>query len=161
MERTIKKVKYERKSGAVTIEFSTVSMKQEIDSKLKSNDKPVAEFIELLDNLRPHVEEICALPDEYCKDAEIRGVSFSNTNDIMGAVITALIPVPTANAPVVINTPHLPESPYSEGGESPILSFEAVNILKRLKSEAAKYLDGQRDPGNQTSLDFTEEDDPS
>ena len=116
MEVQINKVKYDRKAGKVTIEYDQI--RNDIDDDIKivltSSDTPLPEFIEKLNALSSHVESICKLPDGYCSQAEIRGVSFSHTNDIMGAVITALIPIDSANSPVVINTPHLPSDQYSE-----------------------------------------------
>ena len=74
----------------------------------------------------------------------------------MGAVITALITIESANSPVVINTPHLPSAQYSETGQSPLLSHKCTYALKQLLHEAERYIDGEREKENenQTELEF-------
>ena len=153
--REINKLKYDRKAGKMTIEYAMIQTEGADDIKITLNsfDEPLPELVEDMDKLIPHVETICELPEGYCKKAEIRGVSFSHTNDIMGAVITALIPLDSANSPVVINTPHLPEEPYSEG-EAPTLPRECVNILKDLMDDAERYIQGERKPEAQTKLNL-------
>lgn len=153
----ISKVKYERKIGKVTIEYSILNDgKDDINVILKSNDEPLQEFIDRLNELSKFVETICQLPAGYCDQAEIRGVSFSHSNGVLGAVITALIPLDSANSPMVINTPHLPSEQYSETGESPVLSPKCVFVLKNLIVEAIRYIDGERvkEETNQTELEL-------
>lgn len=155
--KEIQKIKYERKNCLVTIEYSIIEENSDdIKTTLKSSDEPREELVEALNQLAPYVESICCLPEHYCDMAEIRGVSFSNHNDVMGAVITALVPVKSANSPVVLNTPHLPASPYSEDYEAPQLPYGCVLVLKVLKQEVINYIEGHRKPSNQQSLDFPE-----
>lgn len=158
MEHRINKIKYDRKTGNVTIEYDELfsSKDDEIKIVLKSGDRPLPELIEKLDELRGLVEEICQLPEAYCATAEIRGVSFSWANDIMGAVITALVPIESANSPVVINTPHLPSESYSAGSESPVLPYWSVPVLKGLINECRKYIKGDREKSNQIQMKFDE-----
>ena len=96
--------------------------------------------------LAPYVETICEFEDGYCAEAEIRGVSISHSNDVMGAVITALVPVSSAYSPVCINTPHLPADQYNDGGEAPVLPSGCVKIIKELIIEAEKYINGRTHP---------------
>lgn len=158
MEIRINKIKYERKSGNVVIDYDQLyaSKDDEVKVVLKSSDKPLPEFIANLDQLGRFVEEICELPEGYCFQAEIRGVSYSWSNEIMGAVITALVPIASANSPVVINTPHLPSASYSEGSEAPILPYECSRILKLLMGEARKYITGDREKSSQMQMSFDE-----
>jgi len=156
MEVRVSKVKYDHKAGSVQIEYDQIQSNGTDDIKvvLKSFDEPLQEFKDALNKLAPFVEKICQLPEGYCSQAEIRGVSFSNSNDIMGAVITALVPLDTAYSPVCINTPHLPSGQYNEGGEAPELPRECVIILNQLIEECEKYINGERTPDNQTKLEL-------
>ena len=146
MKIQINKFKYEHKTGAVTVEYEQLfEGTDDIKITLKSNDKPLSELIEKLDSLSRQVEIICDLPNGYCNHAEIRGVSFSHTNGVLGAVITALIPLTNANSPMVINTPHLPSEQYSEGGQSPLLPQKATYALKEILGLVEKYINGERE----------------
>jgi len=153
MELQINKVKYDRKAGQVTIEYEQVGI-DEVKITLKSNDEPLPELVDCFNNLIPYVETICQLPDGYCNDAEIRGVSLSWTNGVMGVVVTCLVPLDNANSPMVINTPHVPAEQYSEGGESPVLSKNVVIVVEELINEAEKYINGERKPDSQLKLDL-------
>jgi hypothetical protein len=75
----------------------------------------------------------------------VRGVTFTWKNDIMGACITALKSLTTANAPLVLNTPHLPSEPYSgnPGDVGPVLR-RGTDRLEHLITEVARYIDGER-----------------
>jgi hypothetical protein len=119
----------------------------EITSEFKSREKPLPEFIEAIDSLRYEVQEILSdiLKENVCDKADIRGVSLSWTNDIMGCVITALIPIQTANSPVVVNTPHLPSTDYNPNGDGPTLPFTCTAKLEILLVEAEKYFNGERE----------------
>ena len=100
---------------------------------------------ETLDELRSEVENILdgVIVEGACKTSKIRGVSLSWANDIMGAVITALIPVDSANSPMTVNTPHLPSKDYNPTGDGPTLPRTCVNILERLIDEAEKFFNGE------------------
>jgi len=118
---------------------------------LTSTDLPAPEFQTALDNLRIFVEEICELPQGYCQNAEIRGVSFSYGGDdeIMGAVITALKTLKTANSPLTINTPHLPSDDYSGNNPNVLcLSFDCIQALNNLCDCAENYVNGVRKQQN-------------
>ena len=158
MENRINKIKFERKTGNMVIDYDQMfsTKDDEIKIVLKSGDKPLPGLVEKLDGLKPFVEIICELPNGYCAGAEIRGVSFSWSNDIMGAVITALVPISSANSPVVINTPHLPSQSYSEGTEAQVLPFECARMLKGLINECQKYIMGDREGSNQLQMSFDE-----
>ncbi len=115
---------------------------------LESNEKPLPSFNAALQKLKEHIVEICEFEHKYMSSIEVRSVTFSygGENDTMGATITGLKTLGTANAPLVINTPHLPEEDYS--GNNPgahILTMYCVNDLKALTEEAQRYLDGERE----------------
>lgn len=160
MNIRITKIKYD--GGTVEIHYDILSEQgngDDIKTILKSTDKPKEGFLKKLSALAKHVEKICQLPEGYCSFADIRGVSFNYSHEIMGAVITALIKVETANSPVCINTPFLPSEQYNEGGEAPILPYECVVDLEYLLDLAEAYVNGDRDipPDNQIKMDFSQD----
>jgi hypothetical protein len=156
MIKEISKIKYDGR--CVKIDYSiknsdpNVQNKDDIKVALSSCDKPLPEFIEVFHGLRQYVEQICNLADGYCDKAEVRGVSLSHSHNIVGAVITVLVKVKTANSPVVINTPHLPSAPYNENGEEPLLPRDCVIDINTLIEEAEKYIDGLRDIPTQEEM---------
>lgn len=117
-------------------------------------DAPAPGLQKALCQLVGHVQEILELPADYCANLEIRGVSFSYGGEgrVMGATITALKELTTANAPLVLNTPHLASAPYNAdedpGAGGPLLSDEAVEDLMQLQAEVLGYVDGQRMQGD-------------
>lgn len=154
----IKKFSYNAKESEVKVEYSFFRQNgDEVKTTLTSCEKPLAELTLQMNVLTADVEKICSLPIGYCTFAEIRSVSFSNAKDIMGAVITCLVPVDTANSPVVINTPHLPSESYSEGSTgTPILPTDTTFKLKNLLRLIKEYIDGSREKkvDNQTKLEL-------
>ncbi len=71
----------------------------------------------------------------------ITSVSLS-AGDYGGIVVTALKKVSSAHAPVVINSPHTPETPTSEGG--PELPSYVRTLIGTLEDEAQKFWSGER-----------------
>lgn len=106
-------------------------------------DSPLASFTDALLALREDVIGICELPPESADKLDVRGVSLTHTNDILGACITALKKLKASDAPLVLNTPHLPEEPY---GDSPSLTMtkEMALRISILCDEASRYVDGER-----------------
>lgn len=149
MRKQITKIKYDGR--CVKVDYNLKSTDPQAISKdniaiaLASCDKPMPEFIQTFQNLKEYVEQICDLANGYCEKAEVRGVTLSYSHDILGAVITVLVKVKTANSPVVINTPHLPSKPYNEDGEEPLLPFGCYQDLLNLLDLTEKYIDGERD----------------
>lgn len=157
----INKVKYDYKKGTVDIDYTLERENSEDDIKvhLCSRDKPLDTFAVALNCLAPYVEKICQFADGYCESAEVRSVSFSHTNGIMGAVITALIPVSTANSQVIVNTPHLPSEGYSDSEDfkAPVLPSACVDMLEVLIEEATRYINGERQIEEDNQLELFEE----
>lgn len=153
----IKKFSYNAKDKETKVEYSFYRDNgDEVKTTLTSFQKPTTELILQMSVLTKDVEKICSLPTGYCIDAEVRSVSFSHSHDILGAVITCLVPIETANSPVVINTPHLPSAPYNECSESPVLPSETAFKLKVIHKLVIEYINGDRQPevDNQTKLDL-------
>lgn len=106
---------------------------------------PHASFLNAIMGLRKHVNEICeeGLKDKELHKLEITGISFSHTNGIMGAVITAQKILENSNSPLILNTPHKSEQFYSESGEGDpkmLLSPDCIAALMLLCEEAEEYL---------------------
>lgn len=151
-EIRFKKIKVD-KTGKVILNYDEIIRDDHVNEyTMKCADKPRPQFQKALNGLRRHVAEICELnippnlahPNEVA-NIEVRGVSLSWTDDIMGVVITALKTLRNSNSPLVLNTPHLPEEPYSEGGdESMCLTSECVDAIRNLIDEAHRYLEGDR-----------------
>lgn len=134
--RTINKIKLNDKQ--VVIDYTLKPANGDnIDCTLKSYETPLDSFRDAMQYLREYIEPICELPEGYCKDAVVRGVTLVSE----GAVMTVLVPLESANAPLVINTPFLPRKAESD---APRLPEECVRQLDRLAVEAYRYLDGER-----------------
>lgn len=113
------------------------------DYSMSSVDRPTVAFTQALSALSADVVQICELPESDADKLTIRGVSVTWTSDIMGACITALKRLNTANSPLVINTPHLPSEDYGDN-DGPVLREETALRLHRLLLEAEGYIDGDR-----------------
>ena len=82
----------------------------------------------------------------------MRGVSLGYEDDSMGACITSLRAVMTANSPLILNTPFLPERPRESDPSGFRLPHETVRRLRALIAEANRYLEGDRAPSQQRRL---------
>ena len=144
------KIKQNEVDIAYEIEMNTSDFKE---VKYRSFDKPLPSFYEAFDALKQDVIMILELPDDYEKDLLVQSVAFSygGEDKVMGAVITALKKVSTANSPATLNTPHLGVASYSSSSNGlPVFSGATGNRLYALKDEAIKYLDGDRAEKQQT-----------
>ena len=82
------------------------------------------------------------LPKTYGDDVIVSGVSFTWTNEIMGAVVTLQKPLESCDAPLILNTPHGPVAPYAEGGMQ--LPEAMAKALTQVLAEAIDYINGER-----------------
>ena len=142
----ITKVKYD--GSKVRIEY-TVDRKDGGESdeySVVSGDKPLPSFTDALQALSMAVADICELNREASSCIDVRGVTFTWKSDIMWACITGLKSLKTTNSPLVLNTPHLPESAYSGNPDdgSPCLPRAAAQLLYSVLEEAKRYLNGDR-----------------
>ena len=149
---TMKITKVKSNNGKIEIHYSkrNSSLSSETDEfTLKCADRPLPGFDEALLALRQTVIDICEFTNEDPEKYEVFGVSFSWTDGVMGAVISAKKTLLDSNAPLCINTPHKPSEAYSEGADdSNLLGSSAVTALENLIEEAIKYVDGNRAQGN-------------
>lgn len=136
------KIKYSLKDG-VALEWQDAELAQSIEHRLVSSQEPRPEFIAALQAFTQYVRHLCDLPMSFETGLTISGVSISeNDSQGRGLVVTALKKLPSCNAPLVINTPHMPETASSEGG--PEMPAFAIRMLDALEDEAAKYRAGER-----------------
>ena len=135
----ITKVKWDHKK--VRIEYERARPGSDPDEfVLGCGDEPSRAFKDALQALKTDVNAICEFP--FALDVQVRGVSLSWTNDIMGACITALKQLKTANSPLVLTTPHLPAEAYGEGAGGPMMEPAMVTRLEALIEEARRYVAG-------------------
>lgn len=114
-------------------------------------DLPAPEFDQALQALAVDVAGICEMPDSDAVKIKVRGVTLTWAHDIMGACITAMKSLKTAQSPLVLNTPHLPSESYSDT-DCPVLRTDCIHRLDRLALEAERYLNGERAQGSLLSV---------
>jgi hypothetical protein len=146
----ITKVKYSGEKVRIEYTIERTDGGEADEYTLQSADKPLPSFETALLALTPDVVDICELDTLSAAHITVRGVTFTWKNDIMGACITALKTLATANAPLVLNTPHLPSESYSgsEHDRSPVFSRGTYDRLGHLITEAVRYIDGERAQAN-------------
>ncbi|MCX6497185.1 MAG: hypothetical protein NTU93_00110 [Arthrobacter sp.] len=101
-------------------------------------------FYAALEDLVEHVLRLLELPASYGDRLTVTGVSLSWTDNIMGAVVTAQKYLTAADAPLVLNTPHLPSAPYGENAGGKIMPGDMVLALETIQREAVLYVEGKR-----------------
>lgn len=151
MERRLRKLKL-GKDGKVELAFQQRAEPERPwdDFAMTCNDAPRPEMATALQALVPDLLDICELPEDYRSGLTIASVSLSYGGDeeTMGAVMTGLKALCTARAPLVLNSPHLPSEPYSDGADEPTLPAETVAKLATVEGEAFLYVDGDRAQGS-------------
>ena len=116
----------------------------EREGALRSYDQPLQEFTDAMQALVPHVVKLLELPEKYGESMRVSGVSISYTKeDRKGAVITCLKQVAGANAPLVLNTPYLPEMDLDD--PNPSMPTDMLAAIEALEAQAARYVDGERE----------------
>jgi hypothetical protein len=114
---------------------------------LSCADLPLVAFREALRALVDDVCVICEFPSLEASKVKVLGCSITYKDGILGAVLTATKDLLACPAPLILNTPHLPEKPYGEGGGS-VLPANTVRRVRALCVEAQRYLDGDREQGS-------------
>lgn len=133
------KIKHHK--GSVELEWTTSVDNDFTKHSLASFDEPEKEFAEALQALAPMVCLLLDLPPEYKSDLTITSVSLSyNDSQGRGCVITSLKKLPGFNAPLVLNTPHLPE----ESEHGPTMPGYLIQALNNLSDYAIRFRNGQR-----------------
>lgn len=135
------------KDGWIQVNYEELRNQKWDQISLKCHDQARVEFYQALDQLKPCVLEICELKDAWPEDdtLTISGISYSYTNEILGATITALKSLDASNSPLVINTPFKTAVPYSESGDWEVcFTEEQTAALETMAEEALKYAEGER-----------------
>ena len=146
-ERRVKRVKVAK--GKVEIIVHTGSVLDPDEISIKSADEPRPQLPAALQALAPHVLTLCELRGSL----EVRSVSFSYTQGaedeiVMGASVSGLRPLASSRSPMVVNSPHVPESDYGGNEDSEcVLDADFVDALDAVVVEALAYVDGQRAQG--------------
>ena len=142
MTRRITKVKY---SDRVIIMYE-VPRGDSVDTyTLDCMDAPTQSFVDALQRLKHLIPSWGDMTTEQAQNCEIRGAFFSWKRDIFGGGFTALRPLKNCASPMVLNMPHKPSMPYSDGGdEGTCLTTIENELLLAVCAEAEKYLDGER-----------------
>ena len=107
---------------------------------LKSTDQPLQEFRDAFVGLVKHVRHILEIrADQWENMISVTGVSWSTSEEgVEGVVITSLVQLVNVQAPIVLNTPHMPVEQYSTAGQ------DALDAVKR---HAEDYFHGKRQQG--------------
>ena len=144
MNRRLMKVKYKAGKG-VYVEYEVFHNELWDSHTMRSNDVPETEFLDALQALATDVADLCELCPECATGIVVQGVSLSygGEDGVMGATITALRTLDSANSPLVLNTPHKPES-ADDKDKTPVLSCECVDHIDLLEIATWRYVDGNR-----------------
>ena len=111
----------------------------------KSSEARRPEVKELMKRCEVVARRILQFPEGWMAErVTITGVSFSLAGEVKGAVITGLLALDTSDSPFCFNTPHLSFDQYSEGGNSPTMHPDDIELLERLEGEAQLFLNGMR-----------------
>lgn len=146
-EKRFTKIKFD--GSKVRIEYEVTRGPGDPDAfSVQCADMPAPEFSAALADLAQDVATICELGADSLPTLRVRGVTFTWSSGVMGACITALKTLKSANAPLVLNTPHLPEEAYGGDDASPTLDTATCRRLRALMAEAERYLNGDRAQGS-------------
>ena len=116
------------------------------DGGFKFPEEARREFFDAMADLLSPALDLLELPKAYASRMHVSGISFTWKNDIMGAVITLQKELNGTDAPLVLNTPFLPEAPFGEG-ENKLLPDALVRGLRECLVETELYLKGERKQG--------------
>lgn len=148
----IKKVK-RIKGDRVNIKFQSGGGEAGYDEyDIICKEEPKPDFHKALDDLKPHLTELCELPAKDTKLTKINGVDFTyaGENDVMGAVIMGTKALVNSDAGLALNSPHKTDGAYKGEKADPktLLGKDLVKALKKVQKEAANYLEGIRHQTN-------------
>lgn len=147
----MRSVKYD--DGAIEIvahETHQASADQK-EIKLTSSDEPRTEFLEPFVNLQREVRRLLDLPSDYAAEQfAIKKVvwSYSEATGVRGATICCQAKLDCADAPLILNTPHLAFEQMNEGGNAPVMPRTIIANLNMLEAEALLFMNGKRAQGD-------------
>jgi hypothetical protein len=144
--------KFKLKKDEVFVAYSRPIGDKHENHEFTCDEKPLPALMDALKDLAQDVVDICELSPDTLKSITVTGVSFSWTDDIMGATIIARRKLKSHTIPLQLNTPHTPERPYAKNSKTaPFLTKECTLRLRSLLDEVEKYINGDRAQG---SFDF-------
>ena len=108
----------------------------------KFTEEPRPELAQAMARLIGPCLELLELPGDYADGITASGLSLSYPDGVRGATVTLQKALQEAPAPLVLNTPYLPEEPYSDGGAC--LPEDLVKAIDEVVDEAKRYLSGER-----------------
>lgn len=139
------KIKYNGKF--VTLAWEDTNPARDLATSLTSAQTPHPDFTAALDAFAGEVLDLLELPLEYGDTLKVTGLSISTQDDgRRGLVVTALKGVKCSPAPLVLNTPHLPEP--GEDPNAPALSRYMLALLVNAEIEASLFVAGKRAQGD-------------
>ena len=143
-EKAVRKVKYDGKKVLI---LWVEGEDGEDKFSLECVDEPLESLKKALSSLAADVISICELPQSYIGGIEVRGVTFSDADGIMGATISALKTLTTTDAPFILNTPHMMSTAANDTAGGKLLPAETVVGVNRVAFEALRYIRGERAQG--------------
>jgi hypothetical protein len=148
--RRITKVKYDGKKVEIQYEVDRKSGGDPDSYKLMCGDEPRPAFVDVFAAMADQVAdwlEMDGAAAAWADDVAVTGVILSHANDVRGATLTVRKTLAMCQSPLILNLPHKPEEPYSEGdpeAENDCLTGEVIRLLDKLEQEANAYIDGSR-----------------
>lgn len=143
---TFQKVKWN--GTEVKLVWSTSSLVAEVEHSLRSFQAPHQDFVDAFRAFIPLVLELLELSDEYASDFKVIGFSINTEEDgRLGLVVTCAKQLADANAPLILNTPHLRERNDEETTVG-FLPDRWLDALSDVQSAAEAFLEGRRAQGD-------------
>lgn len=138
-----RKIKFNGTEVHIERMVKSASAHDERTDTLKSFDAPRPEFNDAMQAFAPSVRRLLELPGDY--DLRVTGlsISYQAESERRGLVITCQKKLADANAPLVFNTPHLPEKDIDD--PNPSWPQEWYDLLDDLCEQATAYVDGKRE----------------
>ncbi len=141
-------LKFKLDDDGVLVKYEDVDQESVRETHtVESPERPIKGLRDALSMMAAHLCTMAELPSTWAKEIEIRGVTETHTNDVRGLVVTGLRKLRGSNAPLVLNSPHFTECPYSEDGDSDVGIYTATcgADLDDLERWVWGYLDGERE----------------
>ena len=117
---------------------------EETELKMTSKQAPAPEFEAALRAFILPALDLLELDKEYGENLRVVGLSINEEEDgRCGLVVTMLKKLEHANAPLVLNTPHMREY-MDEESDRGFMPDEMLQALKAAERAAKNFLDGKR-----------------
>ncbi len=143
MSMIIKRVKVS--GGRVHVDFVNELDGITNELSMASDDAPSPDLLDAMNGLTEHALSMCRVKPEKGECCKCIGLSLSNSNGIMGAVITAQVALSDSVVPFTFSTPHKPAEPYGGSLEfRDCLTCECCEAIECVIQEAMAYIKGKR-----------------